>query len=398
MGGPATAVRPVTPAGAVIGVPTEIKDSENRVSLTPDAVHALVLRGHRVLVQSGAGKGSGFTDDDYLDAGASIASSAAATWEGSTMVVKVKEPLKEEYQYLRRDLVLFTYLHLAAVPELSKALLEAGTTAIAYECVEEVDGAGRVSLPLLTPMSEVAGRMAVQVGSRCLEKLGGGCGMLLGGVPGVPPARVLIIGGGVVGTQAAKMAVGLGASVTIADASLDRLRQLADVFQASGSAVSTLKASERAIAKAAEEADLVIGAVLVKAARAPRILTSEMVKNMKNGSVIVDVAVDQGGCVETMKPTSHSHPTFEYEGVVHCGIPNLPGAVPRTSTVALGNATLPYVLLLAEAVGDGHEGIVNLLRSDVRLASAVNTHGHNCTHPAVARDLGLKHTPLEMCF
>jgi len=332
----------------IVGVPKEIKDNEYRVSMTPGGVRQLVEAGHTVLVETGAGDGSYFSDPDFQKAGAEIVSADEA-WQRATMVVKVKEPLPSEYRYLRPDLVLFTYLHLAADEQLTRVMAESGVTGIAYETVELPNG----TLPLLTPMSEVAGRMAVQVGAHYLERPEGGRGKLLGGIPGVRPADVIIVGGGVVGTHAAQMALGLGAMVTLLDISLDRLRQLSEVLH--GHFV-TLAANPLSIAQSVRYADLLIGAVLVKGAKAPKLVTREMVSHMQAGSVIVDVAVDQGGCVETTRPTTHSHPTFVVNGVVHYCVANMPGAVPRTSTHGLSNATLPYVQELANK---GFEGAVN---------------------------------------
>lgn len=323
----------------IIGVPKEIKNNENRVALTPGGVSQLIGNGHRVLVESGAGLGSGFTNEDYVSAGAEILEDRKQVWDAE-MVMKVKEPLAEEYAYFRQGLVLFTYLHLAAEPELAKALTEKGVTAIAYETVTD----GR-SLPLLTPMSEVAGRMAAQIGAQFLEKPKGGKGILLAGVPGVSRGKVTIIGGGGVGTNAAKMAVGLGADVTMIDLNADRLRQLDDIF---GHQIKTLMSNPVNIADSVAEADLLICAVLIPGAKAPTLVTEEMVKQMKPGSVIVDVAIDQGGIVETVDHiTTHDNPTYEKHGVVHYAVANMPGAVPRTSTLALTNVTVPYALQIA---------------------------------------------------
>ncbi len=323
----------------IIGVPKEIKNNENRVALTPGGVSQLISNGHRVLVETGAGLGSGFENEAYESAGAEIIADSKQVWDAE-MVMKVKEPLPEEYVYFRKGLVLFTYLHLAAEPELAQALKDKGVTAIAYETVSE----GR-TLPLLTPMSEVAGRMAAQIGAQFLEKPKGGKGILLAGVPGVSRGKVTIIGGGVVGTNAAKMAVGLGADVTIIDLNADRLRQLDDIF---GHQIKTLISNPVNIADAVAEADLLICAVLIPGAKAPTLVTEEMVKQMKPGSVIVDVAIDQGGIVETVDHiTTHDQPTYEKHGVVHYAVANMPGAVPRTSTIALTNVTVPYALQIA---------------------------------------------------
>ncbi|MBX6395542.1 MAG: alanine dehydrogenase, partial [Alicyclobacillaceae bacterium] len=322
-----------------VGVPKEIKEREFRVGLTPAGVKALSDAGHEVVVEQGAGEGSGIPDEEYVRAGARIGTREEA-WSAD-LVVKVKEPRPEEYRYFRENMLLFTYLHLAADRPLTEALLDSGVTAVAYETIQ-LDGGG---LPLLAPMSEVAGRMAVQVGARFLEKPHGGEGILLGGVPGVPPARVVIVGGGTVGTQAAKMAVGLGADVTIFDIDGARLRALDDLF---GGRVKTVMSNAYNLAEAVRTADLVIGAVLIPGARAPKLVTREMVAQMRPGSVIVDVAVDQGGCVETAdRVTTHDDPAYLVYGVVHYAVANMPGAVPRTSTFALTNATLPYVLKLA---------------------------------------------------
>jgi alanine dehydrogenase len=357
----------------IIGIPKEIKTLENRVSMTPGAVETLIRRGHTVLVEKGAGVGSGLADAEYEAAGAKLVSAAEA-W-GAQMVIKVKEPMAPEYQYLRSDLLLFTYLHLAADEAQTKALLAAGTTGVAYETVQLPDR----SLPLLTPMSEVAGRMATQVGAHYLEKPQGGRGMLLGGVPGVAPANVVIIGGGVVGTNAAKMAVGLGARVSIFDLSHARLQYLDDIF---GSRVVTMTSTEPNLRAAVMDADLVIGAVLVPGAKAPKLVTRDMIATMREGSVIVDVAVDQGGCVETIHATTHDKPTYVVDGVVHYGVANMPGAVPRTSTFALVNQTLPYAIKLAAKGFDA-------LREDASLALGLNTHKGTLTCPAVGEALGI---------
>ncbi|WP_337844864.1 alanine dehydrogenase [Thermus sp.] len=363
----------------VIGVPKEIKTLENRVALTPGGVESLVRRGHTVLVERGAGGGSGLSDAEYERAGAHLVNRDEA-W-GAELVVKVKEPLPEEYRFLRRGLILFTYLHLAADEALTRAMLESGVTGIAYETVQLPDG----SLPLLIPMSEVAGRMAPQVGAEFLEKPKGGRGVLLGGVPGVAPASVVILGGGTVGTNAAKIALGMGAQVTILDVNHKRLQYLDDIF---GGRVVTLTATEANIKKSVQHADLLIGAVLVPGAKAPKLVTREMLPLMKEGAVIVDVAVDQGGCVETIRPTTHAEPTYVVDGVVHYGVANMPGAVPRTSTFALTNQTLPYLLKLAEKGLDA-------LREDPALLKGLNTHEGRLTHPGVAEAFGLSYTPPE---
>ncbi|MFE7495617.1 alanine dehydrogenase, partial [Bacillus velezensis] len=343
----------------IIGVPKEIKNNENRVALTPGGVSQLIGNGHRVLVESGAGLGSGFTNEDYVSAGAEILEDRKQVWDAE-MVMKVKEPLAEEYAYFRQGLVLFTYLHLAAEPELAKALTEKGVTAIAYETVTD----GR-SLPLLTPMSEVAGRMAAQIGAQFLEKPKGGKGILLAGVPGVSRGKVTIIGGGGVGTNAAKMAVGLGADVTMIDLNADRLRQLDDIF---GHQIKTLMSNPVNIADSVAEADLLICAVLIPGAKAPTLVTEEMVKQMKPGSVIVDVAIDQGGIVETVDHiTTHDNPTYEKHGVVHYAVANMPGAVPRTSTLALTNVTVPYALQIA------NKGAAQAIADSPALKAGLNT-------------------------
>ncbi len=365
----------------IIGVPKEIKDRENRVALTPGGVSELVEAGHRVLVESNAGTGSGLADADYSTVGAAIVPTAAEAW-AAQLVVKVKEPMPAEYAFLRPDLVLFTYLHLAADQQLTHELARRGTLGIAYETVELPDG----SLPLLTPMSDVAGRMATQVGAHYLEKTNGGQGKLLGGVPGVQPAHVVIIGGGVVGKSAAKIALGMGAIVTIIDKDLNRLFYLNDVLPGH---LTTRSSNALTIAELVEKADLLIGAVLVKGAIAPKLVTREMIGRMPPGSVVVDVAVDQGGCIETSRPTTHSEPTYVVDGVLHYCVANMPGAVPHTSTHALNNATLPYMLKLANL------GAGEALRADPALAKGVNTCQGHITYAAVAEASGLAYTPLE---
>ncbi len=365
-----------------IGLPKEIKDNEYRVGLTPAGVHALVGSGHELFVQKSAGEGSGFADDDYVKAGAKILDTADDVWQTGDMIVKVKEPIAPEYPRMRENQLLFTYLHLAPEFELTKQMMERKVTGVAYETI--VDKQGR--LPLLTPMSEVAGRMSVQVGATYLEKMNGGKGVLLGGVPGVPAANVVIIGGGVVGTEAAKMAVGLGAKVTIIDRNLDRLRQLDDIFL---SKVQTLASSPYAIEEAISHADCVIGAVLVVGAAAPKLVTRDMLHKVPNGSVLVDVAVDQGGCFETTHATTHSNPTYYEEGVLHYCVANMPGAVPRTSTFALTNATLPYALDLA------NKGFEAAIRDDKGLAEGVNTYAGKLTYKAVAESQNLDYTALD---
>ena len=352
----------------LIGLPKEIKVKENRVALTPGGVSTLTRRGHEVLVEADAGVGSGFADAEYAEAGARLVSAPDA-W-GAQMVVKVKEPVEAEYAYLRPDLLLFTYLHLAADRPLTDALLEGGTTAVAYETVQLEDG----SLPLLTPMSEVAGRLAVQAGAYYLQKPSGGRGVLLGGVPGVQPGHVLIIGGGVVGTNAAKMAMGLGARVTVLDVSQRRLAYLDDVFFGR---LTTMMSSEANIRALLPEMDLVIGGVLIPGARAPHLVTRDMLASMQRGSVIVDVAVDQGGCVETIHPTTYDDPAYEVDGILHYGVANMPGAVPRTSTLALTNATFPYVTQMAD------KGI-HALEGNPALKKGLNTMNGKLTYAGVA--------------
>jgi alanine dehydrogenase len=365
----------------IIGVPKEIKDNEYRVAMTPGGVNQLVREGHEVWVQHSAGEGSGFTDGDYEKAGAKIVPTAADAWSAN-MVVKVKEPQQAEFGFLRSDLTLFTYLHLAAEESLTKAMVESGVTGIAYETVELANG----HLPLLQPMSEVAGRMASQIGAYYLEKMNGGRGKLMSGIPGVRPADVVVIGGGTVGTNAAKIALGMGAHVNIIDINLDRLRYLDDVM---GGRLSTVASNPINIAEAVKRADLVIGAVLVKGARAPKLVTREMISAMKPGSVVVDVAVDQGGCIETTHATTHSNPTFLVDGVVHYCVSNMPGAVPRTSTYGLNNATLPYMVKLANL------GAVEAVKRDPALAKGVNTFKGEITYPAVAEAFGLPWKSLE---
>ena len=359
----------------IIGVPKEIKAKEHRVGLVPAGVRVLVEAGAKVLVETGAGVGSGSSDTSYEQAGAEIRSSAKEVWDGSDLIIKVKEPLPEEYGLMRENQALYTYLHLAVIPKLLDVLLEKKITAIAYETIQTAKG----GLPLLKPMSEVAGKMAVQIGASYLEKENGGKGVLLGGVPGVRRGRVAIIGGGVVGTNACKIAVGLGADVTVIDVNVDRLEYLDDIFS---SKITTLKSHPANIEAAVKTADLLVGAVLIPGAKAPKLVTREMVSSMVDGSVIVDVAVDQGGCVETCKPTTHDHPTFLVNGVVHYCVANMPGAVPHTSTHALTNATLPYAKRFVE------HGIMNVVQSDPALALGVNTFNGAVTHPAVAEALG----------
>lgn len=355
----------------IIGVPKEVKDHESRVGITPAGVRALVEAGHKVLVEHNAGALSAMPDDDYQDSGAEIVGSAYDVWRLADMVVKVKEPIETEYRHFREGLLLFTYLHLAPLKELTDALLENKVTGIAYETVRDRSGA----LPLLTPMSEVAGRLSVQVGAEYLTKEHGGRGLLLGGVPGVPPASVCIIGGGIVGTNAAKIALGMGAKVTLIDLNLNRLRELDDIFNGR---VFTMASNSYNIARAACEADLLIGGVLIPGAAAPKIVTRAMVEKMKKGAVIVDVAIDQGGCIETAHPTTHSDPSYEVNGVVHYCVTNMPAAVPNTSTLALTNATFPYVMKLARLGGS------EAIREDKGIAEGVNTYNGVLTYEAVA--------------
>jgi len=365
----------------IIGLPKEIKDNEYRVGLTPAGVRALTDANHKVVVEKNAGEGSGFDNELYQRAGATILDSADDVWAQGEMIVKVKEPIAPEYPRMREGQLLFTYLHLAPDNELTEQLLKRKVTGVAYETITDRRG----TLPLLTPMSEVAGRMAIQVGAHYLEKMSGGRGILLGGVPGVPAARVVIIGGGVVGTNAAKMAVGLGARVTILDNNLDRLRQLDDIFRGT---VQTWASSGAHLAEACKRADLLIGGVLIPGASAPKLVTREMVRSMKKGSVIVDVAIDQGGCVETAHATTHSDPVYEVDGVIHYCVANMPGAVPRTSTIALTNATLPYTRKLAS------EGFKKAI-SDPGLAEGVNVYDGKITYKAVADSQGREYTALD---
>lgn len=366
----------------IIGVPKEIKDNENRVAISPAGIDALVGAGHEVLIETGAGEGSGFSDEVFAEHGAKIAQSAEDVWSSADMVLKVKEPQPSEYRHFREDLILFTYLHLAAEPELTRALMESKVTAIAYETIQLENG----SLPLLTPMSEVAGRMAVQIGAQLLEKPKGGKGVLLGGVPGVLPGNVVIIGGGTVGTNAAKIALGLGANVTIVDINPDRLRELDDIFHGQ---VRTLMSNSYNIGWAVQQADLLIGAVLVPGRRAPRLVTEEMVKTMSPGSVIVDVAIDQGGSIETVdRVTTHSNPTIVKHGVIHYAVANIPGAVPRTSTLALTNVTIPYAVQIA------NKGVERAVSENRALSLGINVMKGHVTHQAVAESLDLPHVPL----
>ncbi len=365
-----------------IGVPKEIKTLEFRVGMTPAGVHEVIGDGHDVFVETNAGAGIGVTDADYKSAGATVLAEAQEVFDAAEMIVKVKEPQLNECEMLRKDQVLFTYLHLAADPAQTEALVKSGTTAIAYETVTADDG----SLPLLTPMSEVAGRISIQAGAYALQKANGGRGILLGGVPGVRPAKVLVVGGGVAGANAADMAVGLGAAVTILDRSLPRLRQLDDIW---GGRVRTVYSTVHIIDELSAESDLIIGAVLVAGAAAPKLVTAQNVKDMNAGAVMVDISIDQGGCFETSRPTTHADPTYVVDDVVHYCVTNMPGAVPRTSTFALTNATLPFVKQLANF------GWKDALRRDHHLANGLNVHAGHVNHEAVARDLGYKYLSAE---
>ncbi len=366
----------------ILGVPREIKNNEFRVSLVPAGVKSLTDAGHQVLVEKGAGLGSGVTDEEYRLAGAALVNQSGEVFARAEMVVKVKEPQPDEIARLRRGQILFTYLHLAPDRTLTRGLLQAGVTGLAYETIEEPDG----SLPLLTPMSEVAGRMSIQVGTHYLQRTEGGLGILLGGVPGVLPGQVVIIGGGTVGTNAAKLALGVGARVTVLERSADRMRYLDDIF---GGRVETLMSNSYYLAESVARADLLVGAVLIAGASAPKLVRRSMVSSMKRGSVIVDVAVDQGGCIETTRPTTHSDPVYEVDGVVHYCVANMPGAVPRTSTFALTNVTLPYIFRIAQ------RGLKEALRTDPALRLGLNVHAGEVVHPAVAESQELPHRPVE---
>jgi alanine dehydrogenase len=359
----------------IIGVPKEIKDHETRVGLVPSGVTALREAGHEVLVETHAGEGSSLPDSDYHEAGAKILSTAAEVWQRADLIVKVKEPQKSEYAFFRPNLTLFTYLHLAPLPELTEKLLTTKVNGVAYETIREKDG----SLPLLTPMSEVAGRMSVQVGAQYLERPSGGRGILLGGVPGVAPGNVVILGGGIVGTNAAKMAIGMGAHVTIIDRSLNRLRELDDIFN--GYAV-TLASNTWTISENLKTADLVVGAVLIPGASAPRLVRREMIAKMKPGAVVVDVAIDQGGCFETSHATTHTEPIYFVDGVLHYCVSNMPAAVPHTSTFALTNATFPYLLELA------NHGLEGACERHAALREGVNTYNGHITYKGVAESQG----------
>lgn len=365
-----------------IGIPREIKSNENRVSLIPVGVELLRANGHTVFVEKDAGIGSGFSDEAYKSVGAEILPKASEIFENADMIMKVKEPLSSEYDLIKENQIVFTYFHFASSQELTKAMIKSKCIALAYETVQKADR----SLPLLIPMSEVAGRMSIQEGARYLEKLHGGKGILLGGVPGVEPAIVVILGGGVVGTNAAKIASGLGARVTILDVSLERLRYLDDVMPKN---VITMMSNPANIRRAISQADLVVGAVLIPGAKAPRLITRDMLKLMKRGSVIVDVAVDQGGSVETIKPTTHDNPIYEIDGVIHYGVANMPGGVPMTSTVALTNATLPYAIQIA------NHGFPKIAKINKEIAYGVNMVGGKVTYEGVAEAFDLEYVPLE---
>jgi alanine dehydrogenase len=366
----------------IIGVPKEIKSNENRVALTPAGAMELVRRGHTVYVQSSAGEGSGFEDEDYIEAGGSILQTADEVWGIAEMIMKVKEPIQEEYARCRKDQLLFTYFHFASSEELTHAMIKSGAVCLAYETVETKDR----QLPLLIPMSEVAGRMAIQQGAKFLEKPVKGRGVLLGGVPGVPPGKVLVLGGGIVGTQAAKMAAGLGAQVTILDVSLTRLRYLSDVMPAN---VITMFSSEYNIRRLIKDHDLVVGAVLIPGAKAPKLITKDMLSTMRPGTVLVDVAVDQGGCFETTHATTHADPTYIIDHVVHYCVANMPGAVPFTSTVALTNATLPYAIQLA------NKGWKKACKENHELLLGLNVVGGKIVYQGVADAFGLEMTSVD---
>jgi alanine dehydrogenase len=369
----------------IIGVPREIKNNENRISITPAGVISFTQAGHKVIIEKNAGVGSGFSNEDFTAAGAFIIGHAAEVWKEAEIILKVKEPVPSEYVYFRNELILFTYLHLAANPELAYTLMKCGVTAVAYETV-----AINRNLPLLTPMSEVAGRMAVQIGAQLLEKPHGGKGILLGGVPGVKRGKISIIGGGVVGTNAAKIALGFGAQVTILDTNADRLRQLDDIF---GSDITTLMSNPLNIAEAVAESDLCIGAVLIPGAKAPKLVTESMIMAMNSGSVVIDVAVDQGGIFETIdRITTHDNPTYEKHGIIHYAVANMPGAVPRTSTIALTNVTIPYALQIS------NKGIMQAVKENQALKLGVNVAGGSITYEAIAKDLGSSYVPVEQAL
>jgi alanine dehydrogenase len=366
----------------IIGVPKEIKNNENRVALTPAGASELVKHGHTVYVQHTAGNGSGFSDEEYVSAGAKILPSIEEVYGIAEMIIKVKEPIEQEYALIRENQLLFTYFHFASYEPLTHAMIKSGAVCLAYETVEKSDR----SLPLLVPMSEVAGRMSIQEGAKYLEKPMGGRGILLGGVPGVKPAEVVVLGGGIVGTQAAKMAAGLGANVTIMDISLARLRQLDDIMPAN---VDTLISNEYNIKNAVKTADLVIGGVLIPGAKAPKLITRAMLPTMKKGAVIVDVAIDQGGCFETSKPTTHAEPVYEVDGVMHYCVANMPGAVPYTSTLALTNATLPYAVQLA------NKGWKQACKDSNELTLGLNVINGKVVYKGVSEAFNLEYTPVE---
>ncbi len=366
----------------IIGIPREIKDQEYRVAMTPGGVETLVHDGHKVLLERNAGMGSGFVDAEYVEAGALIIEKAKELFDQAEMIIKVKEPLPSEYALLKEGQILFTYLHLAACEELTYALLDRKVIGIGYETVQLANG----SLPLLTPMSEIAGRMAVQIGAHYLQKNNGGRGILLSGVPGVRPASVVIVGGGVVGTNAAQIALGMGARVTIIDINIDRLRYLDHVLAGSR---MTIASNRRNIMEATRRAEILIGAVLVPGDRAPILVDQDMISQMTPGSVVIDVAVDQGGCIETIHPTSHSDPTYTVDGVLHYAVPNIPGAVPRTATMALANATLPYARAIA------NKGYKVAIQTDTALRKGINVIGGELVHPAVGHAFGLEIKEIE---
>jgi len=372
----------------IIGVLKEIKANENRIALVPGGAEVLVQRGHQVLVEHKGGEGSGFSDADYSAVGAEIVATPAEIFKRSDMIMKVKEPLPQEYPLIRKNQIVFTYFHFAASRELTEAMLKSGAACIAYETVETKDGA----LPLLLPMSEVAGRMAIQEGAKYLEKFFGGRGLLLGGIPGVRPANVVILGGGIVGTNAAKMAAGMGANVFILDVNLQRLRYLDDVMPKN---VTTVFSTPYTIRQLIAQADMVVGAVLLPGAKAPNLITREMLKLMQEGAVIVDVAVDQGGCVETIHPTTHQDPTYVVDGIIHYAVANMPGAVPRTSTIGLTNATLPYAMQIADMIDqNGHLQMKTMLTNS-ELSKGVNIINGQVTYKGVAEAFDLPYVPLE---
>lgn len=365
----------------IVGVPTETKPREHRVGINPGGVEMFVRAGHEVRIERGAGVGSGIADDEFERAGARLVDSADDAWSAD-LVLKVKEPLEFEYRFFRSDLTIFTYLHLAAVPELTRALAESGVRAFAYETVQQADG----TLPLLRPMSEVAGRMSIQVGAHCLEKERGGKGILLSGVPGTRRGNVVILGGGIVGANAARVAVGLGANVTVLDVSPSRMEYLEDVF---GAGIETLYSNPRTVAEAVRRADLIVGAVLIPGAKAPTLVDERLLAEIEDGSVVVDVAVDQGGCIATCRPTTHDQPTYLVDGVVHYCVPNMPGAVPHTSTFALTNATARWALSIAD------QGPGLAARRNPALGKGVNLWKGHCTHAAVAEAAGLPYVPIQ---